>query len=274
MGLSGDNGLRITHNGVFPLRGGYRARRPTHSRQLSVFPLRAGVIGAHNVVRGYVKSVSPVWGLSGNNGLRITHNGVCPLRAGVIGVTLKSGLRLIRVSPACGGYRFLFGFAIISTLCFPCVGVIGLSAIRRFIAVSVSPAYRGYLGHVAFYGKNGIELPLCGVIGAPVPDRLSQERISPAWGLSGMDVLRNYSVTVFPLHGGYWRIRGAILPGPCVFPLRAGVNGLLRAYHRYCLILPEFGGCRAIEREPIFTVLVFSLLRGVNDVVGEGICHQ
>ena len=102
MGLSGDNGLRITHNGVFPLRGGYRARRPTHSRQLSVFPLRAGVIGAHNVVRGYVKSVSPVWGLSGNNGLRITHNGVCPLRAGVIGSCLASRLFPPCVSPAWG----------------------------------------------------------------------------------------------------------------------------------------------------------------------------
>lgn len=94
--------------------------------------------------------------------------------------------------PLRGGYRFLFGFAIISTLCFPCVGVIGLSAIRRLIAVSVSPAYRGYLGHVAFYGKNGIELPLCGVIGAPVPDRLSQERISPAWGY-GETQTRHYS---------------------------------------------------------------------------------
>lgn len=155
--------------------------------------------------------------------------------------------------PLRGGYRFLFGFSIISTLCFPCVGVIGLSAIRRFIAVSVSPAYRGYLGHVAFYGKNGIEFPLCGVIGAPVPDRLSQERISPAWGLSGMDVLRNYSVTVVPLHGGYWRIRGGDITRPMCFP---------------CVGLSRDANTALHQRE------VFSLLRGVNDVVGEGICHQ
>ncbi len=61
-GLSGGNTRRCRFRIVFPLRGGYRARRPTHSRQLSVFPLRAGVIGAHNVVRDYVKSVSPVRG--------------------------------------------------------------------------------------------------------------------------------------------------------------------------------------------------------------------
>ncbi len=152
---------------------------------------------------------------------------VFPLCAGVIG-----GGRTCRewwpcVSPVRGGYRFLFGFAIISTLCFPCVGVIGLSAIRRFIAVSVSPAYRGYLGHVAFYGKNGIELPLCGVIGAPVPDRLSQERISPAWGLSGMDVLRNYSVTVFPLHGGLLAYsRGRYYPAHVFFPCARGLTML------------------------------------------------
>lgn len=93
-----------------------------------------------------------------------------------------------------------------------------------------------------------------GVIGDGCPAKLQRDRVSPAWGLLAYSRGRYY-----PAH---------------VFPLRAGVNGLLRAYHRYCLIPPEFGGCRAIEREPIFTDLGFSLLRGVNDVVGEGICHQ
>ncbi len=154
------------------------------------------------------------------------------------------------------------------------VGVIGSCLASRLFPPCVSPAWG-----LSACPQSGVSSPLVfprltGVIWGMWLSTERTESSFPCAGLSVPQFLTDYLKNVFPLRGGYWRIRGAILPGPCVFPLRAGVNGLLRAYHRYCLILPEFGGCRAIEREPIFTVLVFSLLRGVNDVVGEGICHQ
>lgn len=133
------------------------------SNIIRVFPLCAGVIGAHR------KSTAPVLMFF-------------PSVAG-LSESLAESLLMVYVFPLRGGYRFLFGFSIISTLCFPCVGVIGLSAIRRFIAVSVSPAYRGYLGHVAFYERT--------------------ESSFPCAGLSAPQFLTDYLKNVFPLRGGY-----------------------------------------------------------------------
>lgn len=50
---------------------------------------------------------------------------VFPLRAGVIGRERQVPRQQLRVSPACGGYRWTPESPRNLTECFPCVGVIG-----------------------------------------------------------------------------------------------------------------------------------------------------
>lgn len=104
-----------------------------------------------------------------------------------------------------------------------CAGVIDLKQKMVWISTSVSPAWglsavgeRAGSGGLVFPLRAGVigsclasrlfppcVFPACGVIVAGVLWQSVPVSVSPACGLSGMDVLRNYSVIVFPLCGGY-----------------------------------------------------------------------
>lgn len=106
VGVIGPDAQRtLASSQCFPCVRGLSVRIMWSGIMLKVFPLCAGVIGLKTITTSMITSVSPVWGLSGNNGLRITHNGVFPLRAGVIGGGRTCREWRLCVSPVRGGNR-------------------------------------------------------------------------------------------------------------------------------------------------------------------------
>ncbi len=198
-----------------------------------MFPLRAGVIGLIHNLQHGLQSVSPVWGLS-----------ACP----------QSGVSSPLVFPRLTGVIWGMWLSTERTeSSFPCAGL------------SVPQFLTDYLKNV---------FPLRGVMERRKHGTTATRGISPACGgyrSAASCVCRSKSC--FPCVGVIGVFEGAILPGPCVFPLCAGVIGYATSLHRSSLSVSPVCGLSVPVWLRDYFHLVFSLLRGVNDVVGEGICH-